>query len=388
MVKSLSAPKNATACLIFQDQTVLWGYGFGAFGQAIGEICFNTAMSGYQEILTDPSYSKQIITFTCPHIGNIGINDKDMESHTIHAQGLIVRNDITMPSNWRSQKSLTDWLSQHNVIGIHGIDTRALTQRIRDNGAENVLIAYPESGTFDFDTLFNELNTAEDMAGLDLAKTVSCQAPYTWCEPTYNFEDRPQRPLDKHVVVIDYGVKHNILRMLVDQGCHLTVVPCSTSAQEIMDLQPDGILLSNGPGDPAATGQYAVPIIQDLLAHNIPIFGICLGHQLLALALGGKTQKLEFGHRGANHPVKNLATGLVEITSQNHGFVVLPDSLPEHVEQTHISLFDGTNEGLKLTGKPVFSVQHHPEASPGPQDSYYLFEQFLKTLSHTKQKAA
>ena len=304
MPEQISAPPNATACLILEDGHIYWGRGFGSYGTTTGEVCFNTSMTGYQEILTDPSYTGQIITFTFPHIGNTGTNPEDMESDSIAAQGLILRNDVTSPANWRSNQDLVSWLSENNKTGICGIDTRELTHLIRDKGAQNVLIAYPENGVFNIEDLRAQLAKAPSMKGLDLALTVSCTKPYKWEEPSFSFEEAETPTLSKHVVVIDYGVKQNILRMLVDQGCSLTVVPCQTSAEDILKLNPDGIFLSNGPGDPSATADYAVPVIKTLLDKNIPIFGICLGHQLLAHALGGQTRKLEFGHRGANHPVK------------------------------------------------------------------------------------
>lgn len=370
-------PAGATAALILADGSVFWGRGFGAAAARVGEICFNTGMSGYQETLTDPSYAGQIITFTFPHIGNVGANDADTESLNPSACGLIVREDPTAPSNWRATESLQDWLVRMNLPGIAGVDTRALTRRIRDNGAPNGVIVHAPDGKFDLPALHKMAADWPGLEGMDLAATVSCTAPYAWSEPRWSQNTPPAR---YHVVAIDYGIKRNILRCLVSAGCRVTVVPANSNADDILRLDPDGIFLSNGPGDPAATGAYAVPTIQKLLNAGKPLFGICLGHQLLALALGGETKKMHLGHRGANQPVKDLTTGKVEITSQNHGFCVIPDSLPDTVEITHISLFDGSNEGIALKGKPVFSVQYHPEASPGPQDSHYLFERFTEMM--------
>jgi carbamoyl-phosphate synthase small subunit len=372
------------------DGTVLWGRGFGVEGSSVGEICFNTSMTGYQEILTDPSYAGQIITFTFPHIGNVGTNPEDIESITPAVRGLIVREDITDPSNFRSTAHLDTWLKSHNLTGICGIDTRALTKYIRDNGAPNGVIAFSADGKFNLETLQKIAKDWSGLNGLDLAKDVTCKAPYSWTESLwalgkgYGTQSAPTH----HVVAMDFGAKHNILRCLASAGCRVTVVPASTSANDILSLNPDGVFLSNGPGDPAATGEYAVPTIKALLDKNIPIFGICLGHQMLALALGGKTTKMSLGHRGGNHPVKDLQTGKVEITSQNHGFQVLPETLPANVEATHISLFDKTNEGLRATHKPAFSVQYHPEASPGPEDSHYLFDRFIEMIAKSKEKQA
>lgn len=368
-------PDHATACLLLQDGTLFWGRGIGHIGETSGELCFNTSMTGYQEILTDPSYTQQIITFTFPHIGNTGINNDDMESRQITASGMIVRNDLTSPSNWRSTQSLDQWLKDNQKTAICGIDTRRLTQHLRDHGAQNGIIRYFGENAIDLDHLKQTLSDAPSMKGRDLAKTVSTAKIHHWCESG-----------EFNVVVIDYGVKHNILRMLEAVGARVTLVPCTASAQDVLNLNPDGIFLSNGPGDPAATAVYAVPVILDLIKTDIPLFGICLGHQLLATALGGETKKLEYGHRGANHPVKNLETGQVEITSQNHGFVVVQGSLPDDVSETHVSLFDGSNEGLRHKIKPVFSVQHHPEASPGPQDASYVFEQFYNLIRQYSRK--
>jgi len=356
------------------DGRVLWGRGLGAAGKTVGEICFNTSMTGYQEIMTDPSYAGQIITFTFPHIGNTGTNDEDYESTRPAARGLIVREDITNPSSWRNNKHFNQWLIDHSLSGISGIDTRALTRHIRDSGAPNGVICHAPDGVFDLPALQAEATAWPGLEGMDLAKEVTCKAPYEW--DNGNGAQKGQH----HVVAVDFGIKHNILRCLTAAGCRVSVVPCTTPANDILALQPDGIFLSNGPGDPAATGEYAVPAIQELLKSGKPLFGICLGHQLLSLALGGKTKKMHLGHRGANQPVKDLQTGMVEITSQNHGFCVIPESLPEDVEATHVSLFDGSNEGLRVKDKPVFSVQHHPEASPGPQDSHYLFTRFVENI--------
>jgi len=379
MTQKFDKPHDATAVIVLDDGTIFWGYGYGAETEAIGEICFNTGMTGYQETLTDPSYAAQIITFTFPHIGNTGANQEDIEAITLSARGLITREKPTSPSNWRSENSFDDWLKSYNLPGIYGIDTRALTRRIRDKGAPNGVIAVNHKGLFDINALSQKATAWEGLDGVDLAKTVTCRQRYEWDETAWQWPQgygSRNNNNNLNIVVIDYGVKRNILRCLAATGCKVTVVPAETTASEIMELRPDGVFLSNGPGDPAATGRYAVHTIQTLLDQNIPIFGICLGHQLLALALGGKTEKMHLGHRGTNHPVKDLITGKVEITSQNHGFRVIPESLPKNVEVTHHSLFDHSNEGLRVTDKPAFSVQYHPEASPGPQDSHYLFKQF------------
>jgi len=376
---NIKQPPNATAVIVLADGTVIWGKGIGAQTQSTGEICFNTSMTGYQEIMTDPSYAGQIITFTFPHIGNVGANGEDIETINPAARGLIVREDITGPSNWRAAKPFDDWLKGNNLPGICGVDTRALTRRIRDNGAPNGVICHNAGGKFDLEALHKQAQDWPGLDGMDLAKDVSCTQTYGWDETTWQTSSGygKQTKPEFHVVAVDFGAKRNILRCLANAGCKVTVVPATASAEDILGHKPDGIFLSNGPGDPAATGTYAVPMIRDLLKTGKPIFGICLGHQLLALALGGKTRKMKLGHRGANQPVKDLTTGKVEITSQNHGFEVLPDTLPQDAEVTHISLFDGSNEGLRLKNKPVFSVQYHPEASPGPQDSHYLFERFV-----------
>jgi carbamoyl-phosphate synthase small subunit len=386
-----SAPPPSTAALVLADGSVLWGKGIGAEGETGGEICFNTSMTGYQEIMTDPSYAGQIVTFTFPHIGNTGANAHDHETERPYARGLILRTGITGPSNYRAQTSFNEWLRDHRLTGISGVDTRALTRHLRDHGSQSGVIAFHTEGKLNVEELKERARALPDMNGLDIAKTVSCEKPYTWSEAgwnkTTNQYDSLHRP-GAHVVVIDYGVKRNILRCLAAQGHKVTVVPCDTTAEAILALRPDGIFLSNGPGDPAATGVYAVPVIKTLLKSGLPLFGICLGHQMLAIALGAKTAKLPFGHRGANHPVRNADNGQVEITSQNHGFHVLAETLPETVRVTHQSLFDGTNEGLELKGRPVFSVQYHPEASPGPQDSQYLFRRFSALIDESLRKTA
>ncbi len=384
----VARPEGATAVVVLADGTRFWGRGLGAVGHSVGEVCFNTSMTGYQEILTDPSYAGQIITFTFPHIGNTGTNAEDIETTTPAARGLIVRADVSQPSNWRNAQHLDAWLKSHGLVGLSGLDTRALARRIRDLGAPNGVVCHAPDGRFDLAALEREAAGWPGLEGMDLAKEVSCRQSYRWDESRWAWPDgygRQENPAF-HVVAVDYGAKRNILRSLASIGARVTVVPASATAEEILALQPDGIFLSNGPGDPAATGAYAVPTIQALMASGKPLFGICLGHQMLALALGGETRKLHLGHRGANHPVKDLQTGKVEITSQNHGFVVESDSLPDSVEVTHLSLFDGTNEGLKVKDRPIFSVQHHPEASPGPQDSHYLFERFRDLM--TAQGAA
>ncbi len=370
-LSSIKPPRNATGVIVFADGSVFWGRGIGAAGKTVGEICFNTSMTGYQEILTDPSYAGQIITFTFPHIGNTGTNGEDIEAAKPVARGLIVREDITNQSNWRADNNFYQWLINNSLSGISGIDTRALTRLIRDHGAPNAIICHAPDGQFDLPALHAEAAAWPGLEGMDLAKEVSCATPYEWAAP-----GRPRH----HVVAIDYGIKQNILRCLAAAGCRVTVVPCTMPANDILALKPDGVFLSNGPGDPAATGVYAVPVIRDLLKNGKPLFGICLGHQLLALAMGGKTEKMHLGHRGANQPVKDLQTGRVEISSQNHGFHVLPETLPQDAVVTHISLFDNSNEGLRIKGKPVFSVQYHPEASPGPHDSHYLFERFVNYM--------
>jgi carbamoyl-phosphate synthase small subunit len=375
-------PPDCNAALVLADGTVFWGSGLGAHGKAIGEVCFNTAMTGYQEILTDPSYAAQIITFTFPHIGNVGTNPEDIETTTPAARGLVIHSRVTMPANWRALTPLDRWVEAHGLVGVSGIDTRRLTRRIRDRGPPNGVIAYDPRRPLDVPALTDEAAAWPGLEGMDLANEVTCRQTYEWDETAWRRETGygRQRAPRHHVVAIDYGAKRNILRMLAAHGCRVTVVPATATAADVLRHRPDGIFLSNGPGDPAATGVYAVPVLRELIATGKPIFGICLGHQLMALALGGRTAKMARGHRGANHPVKDLATGKVEITSQNHGFVVDPDSLPGGVEQTHVSLFDNSNEGLRVRGKPVFTVQYHPEASPGPQDSHYLFERFVALM--------
>ena len=384
-------PPRATALLVLADGTLFWGEGFGATGETSGEVCFNTSMTGYQEILTDPSYSGQIITFTTPHIGNVGANPDDCEASRPVARGLIARNTPTAPSNWRSRQGFNSWLIETGLTGICGVDTRALTRHLRIKGAQNGLIHFSTDQKFDIAELKRRAAALPGMDGLDLARVISCKTPYTWQEGPWSAPNKrfvTPASLRHHVVVIDYGVKKNILRSLVGAGCRLSVVPAVTSAEEILKLKPGGIFLSNGPGDPAATGVYAVPVIQRLLKSGIPMFGICLGHQMLAIALGAKTRKMTLGHRGGNHPVKDLQTGQVEITSQNHGFEVIADSLPDQAEATHVSLFDGSNEGLRLKGRPVFSVQYHPEASPGPEDSCHLFQRFADSLLVAQRETA
>jgi carbamoyl-phosphate synthase small subunit len=378
-----------TALLVLADGTVLKGRGLGAAGSAVGEVCFNTSMTGYQEIMTDPSYAGQIINFTFPHIGNVGANSEDIETTTPAARGCVLSADITQPSNWRAAQPFDAWLKSNNLPGIAGIDTRRLTRRIRDGGAPNGVIIHDPSGRFDIPALIAEAKAWPGLDGMDLAKDVTCRQTYTWDETTwelgrgYGHQTAPKY----RVVAIDYGAKRNILRCLAAAGCAVTVVPATATTADVLRHRPDGVFLSNGPGDPAATGDYAVPVIRDLIAQGLPVFGICLGHQMLALALGGKTEKMARGHRGANHPVKDLITGKVEITSQNHGFQVMPESLSSSVRVTHQSLFDGSVEGLELTGKPVFSVQYHPEASPGPEDSHYLFDRFVEKIEQHKAGA-
>jgi len=382
MALSPSKPASATAALVLADGAVFWGQGIGAAGKAVGEICFNTSITGYQEILTDPSYAGQIITFTFPHIGNVGTNDEDVETVTPVARGLILRSAISEASNWRASQTLDKWLVSHGIVGIAGVDTRKLTRRIRDGGAPNGAICHAPDGSFDSDALLAEAVAWPGLEGMDLAGEVTCRQSYVWDQRCWTLGrgyEALKNPLH-HVVAMDFGAKHNILRCLATAGCRVTIVPATATAEEILNHKPDGIFLSNGPGDPAATGIYAVPTIQALMASGKPLFGICLGHQLLALALGAKTEKMHFGHRGANHPVKDLKTGRVEITSQNHGFVVKRDSLPKGVVETHTSLFDGSLEGIAVEGRDIFSVQYHPEASPGPQDSHYLFDRFIAMM--------
>ena len=378
-VSTATTPAWASACLLLADGTVFWGRGIGAAGRALGEVCFHTSMTGYQEILSDPSYAGQLIAFTFPHVGNVGANAEDVESDAPAARGLVLRAEITGPSSFRALEPLDRWLKTHGLVGITGVDTRRLTRRLRTSGSQTAGI---DHGRTDVEALAAEVAAWPGLEGMDLAKEVTCRRSYDWDETAwtpgagYARQTRPRH----RVVVVDYGVKKNILRCLASLGCRVTVAPADAGTAEIMRHAPDGIVLSNGPGDPAATGEYAAPVIRELAATGKPVFGICLGHQMLALALGARTRKMDVGHHGANHPVKNLDTGLVEITCQNHGFVVDEASLPRGVTPTHVSLFDGTLAGLRVEGKPVFSVQFHPEASPGPQDSHYLFRTFVEAM--------
>ena len=383
--KSLWDEPKPTALLVLADGTVLEGIGFGATGHAAGEVCFNTAMTGYQEVLTDPSYAGQIITFTFPHIGNVGTNEDDIETvnlaATPGARGVVLHAAITAPSNYRATRHLDAWLTSRGVIGLAGLDTRALTARIRQHGMPNAVIAHEPSGDFDVAALKRAAKAWPGLLGMDLVPMVTTAQRFTWSETPWRWGEG-YGELDQakfHVVAIDYGIKRNILRQLAGNACRVTVVPAQTSAQDILALEPDGIFLSNGPGDPAATGAYAVPVLRTLIEKK-PVFGICLGHQMLGIALGAKTMKMHQGHHGANHPVKDLATGKVEITSMNHGFAVDRASLPDNAVETHVSLFDGSNCGLALKDRPVFSVQYHPEASPGPRDSHYLFGRFVAAM--------
>ncbi|WP_375428669.1 glutamine-hydrolyzing carbamoyl-phosphate synthase small subunit [uncultured Sphingomonas sp.] len=425
--KPLAMPAGATGCLVLASGDVLWGRGFGAEGDAVGEVCFHTAMTGYQEVMTDPSFAGQIITFTFPHIGNVGANPDDLEADDPHALGVIVREDVTAPSNFRSVERLDDWMRRHARIGLAGVDTRALTRRIRGGGAPNAVIAHRADGRFDVEALLARAREWPGLEGMDLARDVSTATHYGWdggvwrlgfgydpapllqaggaghasplplaggvgggpigtrdpipgqalLQPLPQAGGEPRRP---HVVAIDYGSKRNIFRNLVRAGAQVSVVPATVTAEQVMALKPDGVFLSNGPGDPAATAEYAAPVIRELLETGLPLFGICLGHQLLGLAMGARTTKMFQGHRGANHPVRRVSDDAVEITSMNHGFAVERDSLPANVRETHVSLFDGSNAGLELTDRPAFSVQYHPEASPGPQDSLHLFERFVGSL--------
>ncbi len=379
-------PPGATAALVLADGAVFWGQGIGAAGSAVGEVCFNTAMTGYQEVMTDPSYAGQIITFTFPHVGNVGANTEDIESITPVARGLVLASDITEPSNWRATRSFDDWLKSNGLVGVAGVDTRRLTRRLRDLGAANAAIAHAPDGKLDIGKLRAEAGSWPGLDGMDLAIQVTGRQTRTWDETLWTAENGygTQTAPRHHVVAIDYGAKRNILRSLASAGCRVTVVPADATVEDVLRHKPDGVFLSNGPGDPAATGVYAVPVIQELIATGTPIFGICLGHQLLSLAVGGRTEKMHHGHRGANHPVKELETGKVEITSQNHGFVVVTESLPANCEATHVSLFDGSNEGFRMTDKPVFAVQYHPEASPGPTDAHHLFDRFVRMMDDRK----
>ncbi|MEI6282307.1 MAG: glutamine-hydrolyzing carbamoyl-phosphate synthase small subunit [Alphaproteobacteria bacterium] len=379
-------PPGTTGVLVLADGTVLAGLGCGAIGSRVGEACFNTAMTGYQEILTDPSYMAQIVAFTFPHIGNVGTNSLDLEqisgASDTAARGAIFRDAPTPPANYRSEADFDEWMKRRDVVGLYGVDTRALTLAIREGGMPHAVIAHSPDGLFDLEALKAQARSWSGIVGLDLAKDATCLQPFDWSEGLWSWEEgyAPLTDPRFNVVVLDYGVKRNILRGLTSIGARVTVVPASTSAEAILARKPDGVLLSNGPGDPAATGEYAVPEIQKLVESGTPVFGICLGHQMLALALGAETVKMEQGHHGANHPVKDLTTGKVEIVSMNHGFTVDRATLPEAVMETHISLFDGTNAGIALKNRPVFSVQHHPEASPGPTDSLYVFERFADLM--------
>jgi carbamoyl-phosphate synthase small subunit len=384
------AEPKATAVLVLADGTVLEGFGLGATGHAVGEVCFNTAMTGYEEILTDPSYAGQIITFTFTHIGNVGTNVEDMESANLAssgARGIVLHTPITAPSNYRNSRDLDQWLRARGIIGLSGIDTRALTGHIREKGMPNAVIAHEPSGQFDLAALKKEAREWPGLVGMDLVPMVTSGQRFSWDETPWEWGKGygRQDKAEFHVVAIDYGIKRNILRLLAGAGCKVTVVPAQTSAEDIKALTPDGVFLSNGPGDPAETGKYAVPVIRAVIDSDIPTFGICLGHQMLGIAVGGKTMKMHQGHHGANHPVKDLITGKVEITSMNHGFAVDKESLPKNVEQTHVSLFDGSNCGIALKDKPVFSVQYHPEASPGPRDSHYLFGRFVEMMRERKR---
>jgi len=382
-------PPGATGVVVFADGRTVWGKGFGAEGEAVGELCFHTAMTGYQEIVTDPSFARQVIAFTFPHIGNVGANDEDVEAGEAHALGCLVREVVTEPSNYRANQGFAEWMKKWGRIGIAGVDTRSLTKLVRKDGPPNIAIAHKADGKFDLDALQKMAADWPGLEGMDLAKDVSRLQVERWSGGKWEWgqgyevespsrgaggEDRP------HVVAVDYGNKRNIFRLLVEAGARVTVVPATATFDEIMAHEPDGFFLSNGPGDPAATGEYAVPVIRQMLETKKPLFGICLGHQMLALAVGGKTSKMFQGHRGANHPVKRLADGAVEITSMNHGFAVEREGMPDHVRETHVSLFDGSNCGIELTDRPAFSVQYHPEASPGPQDSHYLFEKFVGAM--------
>ena len=408
-------PSGATGVVVFADGRTVWGKGFGAEGEAVGELCFNTAMTGYQEVMTDPSYAKQIIAFTFPHIGNVGANDEDVEAAEAHALGCVVREVVTEPSNYRASHGFADWMAKWGRIGIAGVDTRALTRLVREEGPPTIAVAHREDGQFDIEALRKMAAGWPGLEGMDLAKEVSRLQVERWTDGKWAWGQGYELPSSRgreeleegflsssraeeektltpalsrtreredvpHVVAVDYGSKRNIFRNLVEAGARVTVVPATASFDEIMAHEPDGFFLSNGPGDPAATGEYAVPVIKAMLGTGKPLFGICLGHQMLALAVGGRTSKMFQGHRGANHPVKRLADGRVEITSMNHGFAVERDGMPDNVRETHVSLFDGSNCGLELTDRPAFSVQYHPEASPGPQDSFYLFEKFVGTM--------
>ena len=387
------AEPKPTALLVLADGTVIPGHGLGATGQAVGEVCFNTAITGYQEILTDPSYAGQIITFTFPHVGNVGVNDEDIETVSMAAasgvRGCVLKASITDPSNWRAARDLDQWLKARGIIGLSGIDTRALTALIREKGMPNAVIAHAPDGNFDIEALKREAAAWPGLVGMDLVPMVTSGQSFTWDETPWELGEGYGRQTEPqhHVVALDYGVKRNILRLLADAGCKVTVLPATATAEEVFALKPDGVFLSNGPGDPAATGVYAVPTIKAVVESGLPTFGICLGHQMLGLALGAETVKMHQGHHGANHPVKDYTTGKVEITSMNHGFAVDRATLPANVKETHVSLFDGSNCGIALEDKPVFSVQYHPEASPGPRDSHYLFTRFVNLIREKKGEA-
>ena len=386
---SIKNSKFTPGVLVLENRQIFKGIGIGYEGTATGEVCFNTSITGYQEIISDPSYSGQIINFTFPHIGNVGTNKEDHESDKVWTKGVIFNSEITNPSNYRSLKNLDLWLKKNKIVGLTGLDTRSLTNFIRDKGAPKGTISSNKKGNFNLKKLINISTKWPGLNGLDLAKNVTTKKKYIWSGfKTWNKKKGFEKNKNKNfkIVAIDYGIKKNILRYFSNFKCDVLVVPCQTSAEQILKLKPDGIFLSNGPGDPAATGKYAIKIIQNLIKSNIPIFGICLGHQLLALALKAKTKKMKIGHRGANHPVKNLVNDRVEITSQNHGFEVVKKSLPKNVEMTHKSLFDNSVEGIKLKNKPVFSVQYHPESNPGPQDSHYLFNQFINLIKKNAKK--
>ncbi|UWQ94902.1 glutamine-hydrolyzing carbamoyl-phosphate synthase small subunit [Rhodobacteraceae bacterium M385] len=374
---------HPTACLVLADGTIFYGKGFGATGIRVAELCFNTAMTGYQEIMTDPSYAGQIVTFTFPHIGNTGTTSEDDETADPVAEGIVVKWDVTEPSNWRAQAHLVEWMTRTGRVGMGGVDTRRLTREIRQQGAPHVALAHDPEGNFDIEAMVAAARGFAGLEGVDLAKDVTCAQSYRWDEMRWAWpEGYTKREGEApKVVALDYGAKRNILRCLASAGMDVTVMPATATAEEVLAQSPDGVFLSNGPGDPAATGEYAVPMIKSVLEADIPVFGICLGHQMLALALGARTVKMNHGHHGANHPVKDLTTGKVEITSMNHGFTVDSQTLPAGVSETHVSLFDGSNCGIAVDGKPIFSVQHHPEASPGPQDSFYLFERFAEAVN-------
>ncbi len=391
---SVWAEPKPTALLVLADGTILEGYGLGAEGSAVGEVCFNTAMTGYEEILTDPSYAGQIITFTFPHIGNVGTNEEDVETVNLAAssgiRGVILHAAVTEPANYRATRDLDQWLKARGICGISGIDTRALTALIREKGMPNAVIAHSRTGEFDIAAMKAEAAEWPGLVGMDLVPMVTASQRYDWDETPWAWNEGYGRRDGGqwNVVAIDYGIKRNILRLLTGAGCNVTVLPATASYDEIAALKPDGVFLSNGPGDPAATGEYAVPVIKEVIKSGVPTFGICLGHQMIGLAVGGTTMKMHQGHHGANHPVKDLETGKVEISSMNHGFAVDPETLPDNVVQTHVSLFDGSNCGIRLKDRPVFSVQYHPEASPGPRDSHYLFDRFVELMKTKREKAA